>query len=60
MFSQPRGLAFVLNIRNFDGSPEDERKSSEVDFTALQELLTELDYKVYPFEDLNFQEAERA
>ena len=55
VFENPRGYAFVLNIKNFNGRPKLSRDGSENDFKNLQDVLDELGYKVFPYEDLTLE-----
>lgn len=55
VFENPRGYAFLLNAVNFSGRPKLTRHGSENDYKNLQDVLDQLGYKFFPYEDLTLE-----
>ena len=52
MGSRPKGLALIVNIKTFVNNCEEERLGSKYDVQQLQNLLTQLDYRITTCDDL--------
>ncbi|KAG8281201.1 hypothetical protein J6590_063400 [Homalodisca vitripennis] len=51
MGSKPKGLALIINIRDYVNKIKDLREGSEEDVRRLKSTLEQLDYKVTICED---------
>ncbi|XP_022088795.1 uncharacterized protein LOC110978261 isoform X2 [Acanthaster planci] len=58
LWSKCKGLAFILNNRNFPQSHL-QRKGSEIDVENVKHLFTELGYEIISYDDLTGQEITR-